>query len=137
VYLRDQAPLHPGNVRLTGGWTFADLVEELNNHVFFWPAGRGGPSVYAKRLEAKYAGQGQVAMCFRSENLIRLNRSRFRVCSCNSGAPRCNPHVGKADRGPATLAKPADYPGTPGTVIEAAFRGDVTIGDALEWVSPI
>ncbi len=137
VYVRDQAPLHPGNVRLAGKWAFADLVEELNEHVFFWPAGRRGPNTYGKRLEDKYAGQDQVVMCFGSENLIRLNLARLRVCACNSGAPRCNPHVGKAERGPATLAKPAAYLGTPGTVIEVAFRGEVKIADSLEWVAPI
>lgn len=137
VYLRDQRPLRAANVRLTGGWTFANLVEELNEHVFFWPAGAGGPSAYANRLQAKYAGQDQVAMAFRAEPLIRHNLDRLRVCVCNSGAPRCNPHVGKAERGPGTLAKPTVFAGTAGRIVEVAFRGEVTIANALEWVAPI
>lgn len=137
VYLRDQTPLRAANVRLAGGWTFADLVQELNEHVFFWPAGGGGPSVYAKRLQAKYASQGQVVMAFGTALLLEHNLARLRLCACNSGAPRCNPHVGKARRGPETLATPAAYPGTPGTVVEVAFRGEVRLADALEWIAPI
>jgi len=37
VHLRDQAPLHAGNVDLPANWSFEDLVELLNRQVFFWP----------------------------------------------------------------------------------------------------
>src|SRR6185295_18424853 len=43
VHLRDQAPLHRGNLDLQAGWSFEDLVQYLNVHVFFWPGTAEGP----------------------------------------------------------------------------------------------
>src|SRR5687768_10866263 len=43
VLLRDQAPLHRGNMRLDEGWSFEQLVQHINERVFFWPGGADGP----------------------------------------------------------------------------------------------
>jgi hypothetical protein len=37
IKVRDQAPLHAGNMKLSGGWNFADFIAHLNARVFFWP----------------------------------------------------------------------------------------------------
>ena len=34
VHVRDQAPLHRGNMVLLGGWGFEDFIEHLNSFVF-------------------------------------------------------------------------------------------------------
>src|SRR5258708_4339893 len=44
--IRDQKPLHRGNVTLEGGWTFEDLLQALNERVFFWPGHIEGPLSY-------------------------------------------------------------------------------------------
>lgn len=43
ISLRDQEPLHAGNIELQHGWTFSDVVEMLNKHVYFWPGTASGP----------------------------------------------------------------------------------------------
>jgi hypothetical protein len=35
-HIRDQSPLHPGNVELEAGWTFEDVVALLNRHAFYY-----------------------------------------------------------------------------------------------------
>lgn len=52
-HIRDQFPLHEGNCALLGGWTFADLVQDLNERVFFWPGTEGGPTDYGRRHFAR------------------------------------------------------------------------------------
>ena len=99
VYVRDQRPLRAGNMRLLGGWDVGDFVAELNEHVFFWPCGAGGPGAYGRRLFERYRGEDQVVISLGTRALIEENRDRLRVCACNSGAPRCNPRTGKAARG--------------------------------------
>src|SRR2546423_415819 len=37
IVLKDQHPLVAANVTLVSGWEFADFVEFLNDHVYFWP----------------------------------------------------------------------------------------------------
>src|SRR6478752_8358185 len=37
VELRDQAPLHAGNMAIDAAWSFEDFVQHLNDRVFFWP----------------------------------------------------------------------------------------------------
>jgi hypothetical protein len=54
VWIRDQAPLHPGNAQLQGGWTFQTLVDELNQRVFFWPGSIAGPIKAGRRHFANY-----------------------------------------------------------------------------------
>jgi len=49
ITLRDQEPLHAGNIQLQHGWTFGDIDEMLNNHVYFWP----GDSRILTRFEPK------------------------------------------------------------------------------------
>jgi hypothetical protein len=37
ISLRDQKPLHSGNILFAEGFTFEDFVESLNCRIFFWP----------------------------------------------------------------------------------------------------
>lgn len=40
--LRDQDLLHEKCIELSDGFSFADLLGDLNRRVFFWPGGRLG-----------------------------------------------------------------------------------------------
>lgn len=127
VHIRDQAPLHPGNVALAPGWSFEDLVEHLNRHVFFWPGTDLGPIPYGVRHFHKYAGKGKVVLILNTAEVFAANESLPpRFCRYNSGSPRCS--GGKpSPRGPGTFALAHDYIGTPGSVVEVTFPGPVTL----------
>src|SRR5690242_16476995 len=36
IFLRDQAPLYAGNMKLPAAWEFDAFVRSLNRRVFFW-----------------------------------------------------------------------------------------------------
>src|SRR4051794_16687749 len=55
ITIRDQAPLHQGNMALGGGWTFGDFVSLLNGRVFFWPGRAVGPIPHGFRHYERYA----------------------------------------------------------------------------------
>src|SRR5688572_6196850 len=57
VQLRDQAPLHAGNMDLSKGWRFEDFVAHLDGRVFFWPGNRSGPIAYGRRHYERYASE--------------------------------------------------------------------------------
>src|SRR5438093_435883 len=57
VSVRDQAPLHAGNINLETGWSFEDFVQSLNERVFFWPGSQSGPNAYGQRHFARYASE--------------------------------------------------------------------------------
>jgi len=50
VHLRDQRPLHGGNMALQGGWSLEDVIQELNHRVFFWPGTLRASNSMARRL---------------------------------------------------------------------------------------
>src|SRR4051812_19487213 len=49
IIVRDQAPLHRGNMSLDENWEFEDFDEHLNERVFFWPGDSCGPISYGLR----------------------------------------------------------------------------------------
>lgn len=126
VHIRDQAPLHAGNVRLEGGWNFADLVTELNRRVYFWPGKVDGPSPYGCRHFQRYAAEDCVVLVVRTDAVLS---AAAEFSCCNSGSPRCNPSVPgyKAPRGPRTFLNAASFEGSPGNVIEVVFPGGVDL----------
>ena len=134
VVIRDQKPLAQGAIDLTDGWSFGDWVQHLREHVFFWPVRAADLSGYGRRFEGKAVENNQVAMVFDTRELLERNRGGARVSVCNAGALRHHPVSGRARRGPGTLVEPDRFAGTPGTVIEVAFRGRVEIGTALRSI---
>ena len=119
--LRDQAPLHPGNIELHGGWSFEDFVESLNRRVFFWPGDTSRPIDYGLRHFARYEQEDVVVIRVSTATLLEMNPVP-KLCRYNSGSPRC---VGgrRSPRGPATFVHPADADFTPGRVVEVTFEG--------------
>src|SRR6266536_6073616 len=90
VMIRDQDPLHRGNVRLKEGWDFADLVFYLNDHVYFWPGGIYGPIAYGHRHFARYHEEDAAILRVPTRLLFDENAPSLPLFSkYNSGAPRC------------------------------------------------
>src|SRR4028119_1783767 len=122
VHVRDQAPLHRGNVDLPPGWGFEDLVELLNRQVFFWPGDERGPIGYGQRHFETYAAEAPVILRAPFRSIVDANPDNPpRFCRFNSGSPR---RVGgrASPRGPETFqtAGACDYP--PGEVVEVTFE---------------
>jgi hypothetical protein len=128
AFLRDQDPLHEGNIRFEGGWQMADLVEELNRHVFFWPGTAAKPNDYGTRHYERYSrSEKLVIVRVPTASLINANPNvKPRFCRFNSGSPRC---VGghKSPRGPDTFLPAERFPGTASAVAELTFRGAIPI----------
>lgn len=124
IHVRDQAPLHEGNARLAPGWTFHDLIEHLNDHVFFWPGTESRPIHHGIRYLQRYHADDCRVLDIGASGLCAANAPLF--CRYNSGSPRCSRGVG-SPRGPRTFVSAAEFEGTPSTVVELVFRGTVTL----------
>jgi hypothetical protein len=73
VSVRDQAPLHPGNMRLEPGWTLSTFVRYLNDRVFFWPGTDRGPISYGARHYERYLSEGPMIIRVRTASIIARN----------------------------------------------------------------
>ena len=91
IVIRDQAPLHRGNVGLQPEWEFADLIAMLNRQVFFWPGGPQSPIAYGVRHFERYRAEDTRIIRVPLVDLMAANASlEPHVCRYNSGSPRCN-----------------------------------------------
>ena len=132
ILIRDQDPLHPGNVKLAVGWTFDDLIEELNRRVFFWAGTAAKPIAAGQRHFSRYASEGPVVLRVRFQELVAVNpHLEPEFCKYNSGAPRCNRGL-KSPRGPQTFLKAEDADFSCAQVQEVTFAGSVTLPKSLE-----
>src|SRR5690606_13880605 len=122
IVLRDQAPLHLGNVAFETGWTFPDLVQYLNEHVYFWPGTDQGPIPSGLRHFQRYRNEDAIVLCIRSEALFNVNPNVAPLFSrYNSGAPRCTGGKG-SPRSARTFLAPSCFDGTPSKVVEVVYR---------------
>ena len=131
VVLRDQAPLHRGNIEFADGWEFGDVVELLNSFVFFWPGSDKGPSDYGLRHFERYRSERPVILRVRTRDLADAAGDRLALCGFNSGAPRCN-RGRKSPRGPDTFAPPSTFPRRASQVVEIVVHRQVTLPDGVE-----
>src|SRR5438105_13028460 len=91
VVLRDQDPLHEGNVGLARGWNFADYVQYLNARVFFWPGTDVGPIASGRNHFARYRSERPAILRLRALDLFQANAPRHpEFAKFNTGAPRQN-----------------------------------------------
>lgn len=145
AHIRDQRPLHRGNVEFAPGFTFEQLLALLNSLVYFWPGPQveeKGPIAYGWRHFGRYQAESPVILRTRTADLIAENAHEVLVCPYNSGSPRCS-HGRKSPRGPQTFRPIADFPGAPSKVVEIAFSetarlpASTEMGDkpAGPWVS--
>lgn len=127
IYVRDQAPLHEGNMQLPTGYTFVAFIENLNSRVFFWPGTDLGPISYGIRHFERYERERPVIVRVPSRDLFEANQDVDpELCKYNSGSPRCS-YGDKSPRGPNTFLDPLEFDGTPSNVVEVTFRSRVTL----------
>ena len=90
VKIRDQQPLHAGNISLEGDWSFEDVIESLNDRVFFWPGRNGGPISYGERHFERYADEQPAILRISTADIFVANAGTDPLfCRFNSGSPRC------------------------------------------------
>jgi hypothetical protein len=73
VALRDQLPLRPGQVRLTGGWSWEDLIAAINARIFFWPGNQDGLHRYGRNFIDAYSSRGQRPTTLRIGFWVRIS----------------------------------------------------------------
>lgn len=129
VWLRDQAPLHEGAVRLEGGWTFPQLVREINERVYFWPGDHTGPTRKAREnFSAFRQAGGYVLLRVPTAPLLATVGSlRVQLTRVNVGALRHHPTSGYAARGPGTFMGLGAFTGAASAVQEVTVRDRVDL----------
>lgn len=137
VILRDQAPLHAGNIGFTHGFGMPDFLESLNSRIFFWPGDSTGPIDYGVRHFERYRLERPAMLRVGFESLLRANpNAQPQLCAYNSGSPRCV-NGAKSPRGPDTFRCAPDFDGRPSDVVEVTFAETLRIpGDAEYGLEP-
>lgn len=131
VTLRDQKPLHRGNIEYSEGWEFPDVVRLLNGFVFFWPGTEEGPNPYGQRHFERYRSERPTILRVRTRDLAEAAGDRLRLCQYNSGAPRCSGGR-KSPRGPDTFLTPDVFPGTASQVVEVVVHRNLPLPQHVE-----
>jgi hypothetical protein len=132
LLLRDQAPLHEGNIEFRGATTFEDLIESLNGRVYFWPGDGRGPSDYGQRHFERYQGERPTLLRIRFDSLRAANPGVLPAfCQYNSGSPRCSGGA-KSPRGPETFVAAGRFSKGVGGVVEVTFERSVRLPDDAE-----
>jgi hypothetical protein len=103
VILRNQKPLVEANLLLEDGWIFADLIEYLNELVFFWPGTPSGLDPLGTNFLTRYSVDTAAILRVRLASAARANPVvRPLFSKYNTGAGRFS--AGKpSPRGPTTF----------------------------------
>jgi hypothetical protein len=132
VLLRDQSPLHPGNLSLPRGWTFEQFVGLLNSRVFFWPGTAAGPISSGVRHFERYRSEKPEILRIPSRELVESNSERDpAVCKYNSGSPRYT-RGNASPRSPETFVRMSAAAFRPSGVVELTFKGEVRLPPQTE-----
>jgi hypothetical protein len=135
IVLRDQAPLHKGNMRLPRGYSFEDFVESLNRRIFFWPGGGDGPIDYGQRHFHHYAHERPILLRIHFQSLVDSNPSAEpRFCRYNSGSPRCS-YGKRSPRGPETFVAADHFTERPKRVVEVTFASQIVLPSTSQFAS--
>ena len=121
VHVRDQAPLHAGNIDFQSGWCFEDLLADLNRRVYFWAGKDVGPSAYGVRHFQRYRSERPAILRISTAELLHRNEPALpQFCRFNSGSPRCV-NGRKSPRGRETFVPAAVAPFRASDVVELTF----------------
>lgn len=127
VFLRDQAPLYAGNMKLPANWKFDSFVSSLNQRVFFWPGTPAGPIDYGVRHFRRYETEAPTILRVRLASLLEANPGvELQLCRYNSGSPRWSRGV-PAPRGPKTFVDPARADFSASQIVEITVEGNVKL----------
>ena len=131
VLIRDQAPLHQGNM-LLDGMTFEDFVAHLNSHVFFWPGREHGPIPHGVRHYERYADETPGILRARTSEILSANPTAApSFCRFNSGSPRWN-RGRPSPRSANTFSSATTADFREGAIIEVTFSESVTLPQQAE-----
>lgn len=137
IVLTDQIPINEKNIAFQSGWTLPDLIEAINQRVFFWRGDAEGLLRSNQGHFGKYedAGHRLVFLRLGFQETTRLNSERGpELCKHNSGAAR--QHDGNLiPRGPETFVRPEKADFKKGKVQEVVFREFVILPDTTEICS--
>jgi len=127
ISLRDQQPLHEKNCALSDLWSFEDLVEHLNDHVYFWPGNESIPISSGLNHFKRYRSENAVVLKVQTTSLLRSNPAAVPLFSrFNSGAPRWS--GGKpSPRGPNLFIPVESFNGPAADVVELVFRDEINL----------
>lgn len=125
--LRDQGPLHVGNMALEEGWSLERFVALLNERVFFWPGTSSQPIPYGRRHFARYSSERPVMLRVLTRSILAANPdAAVEFCKFNSGSPRWS--GGRpSPRGASTFRSAAEAPFRASEVVEVTFLNAVTL----------
>jgi hypothetical protein len=133
IHVRDQAPLHQGNLALGDGWAFEDFVAHLNNRVFFWPGSLSGPISYGVRHFCRYEADAPVLLRIPTSAFFAANPTVPPLfCRYNSGSPRCS-YGKKSPRSSKTFESAGDLAYRASDVVEVTFEGSVALPAQTEY----
>jgi hypothetical protein len=132
IFLRDQAPLYAGNMKLPPAWEFNTFVRSLNKRVFFWPGSVAGPIDYGMRHFNRYRAEKPSILRVRLASLLEANEGvELEVCRYNSGSPRWSRGI-PAPRGPSTFVAPARADFSASQIVEITVAGPVNLPSDIE-----
>jgi hypothetical protein len=133
VLMRDQQPLHEGNIKFVDGWRFDQLIEYLNRHAFFWSGTASKVIDYGERHFERYAAERSVILRAPFLSVLKANTPRHPLfCKYNSGSPRMV-NGQKSPRGPDTFLRAQLCSFNPGEVVEVVYRDSVVLPGDTEW----
>jgi hypothetical protein len=136
VVLKDQRPLIEANVSPTDGWDFGDLVQFLNERVFFWPGDALGPVLAGRRLLAHYEEDLPAVLRIPLMDLVAINPEGPPLFSpYNTGAPRMQ-RGRPVRRGPDIFRPAHEARRRRFEVVEVAFRGSLKLPDTVQVPGP-
>jgi hypothetical protein len=132
VFLRDQAPLHAGNMKLSSGWRFERFIRALNDRVFFWPGSESGPIDYGVRHFNRYETEKPAILRISLASLLGANGDvEIEVCRYNSGSPRWSRGI-PSPRGSQTFVSPQKADFSVNQIVEVTVAGSVQLPRDLE-----
>ena len=135
VILTDQLPITEANIEFQSGWQLPDLIEALNNRVFFWRGSRSGLLARDRGHHAKYDAAEHELIFLRLpfQETSELNAGRGpELSKYNTGAARRNKGK-RVPRGPTTFSTPECADFEIGEVREVAFRDFVELPTSTEY----
>ena len=135
IFLRDQHPLHAGNAKFPRGYSFEDLVENLNRRVFFWPGTATTIVTSGLNHFECYRQEKPILLRVKFQSLLDSNPGATPLfCQFNSGSPRCV-HGERSPRGPKTFISAEDFRYTPSRVVEVTFDSHLMLPPDTEFGS--